>query len=51
MDLNALPLPEEDEDPFEPPFEEVTAPEHKIGHVDHIESGAEIARRVLHFLL
>ncbi|KAG5550417.1 hypothetical protein RHGRI_015392 [Rhododendron griersonianum] len=45
MDLNALPQPEEDEDPFEPPFEEVTAPEHKIGHVEHIESAVEIARR------
>lgn len=51
MDLNASPQPEEDEDPFEPPFEEETAQEHKVGHVEHIESGVEIARRVFHFLL
>lgn len=42
MDLNASPVPEEDEDTFEERLhvEEFTAPEERI------ESGADIARRV-----
>lgn len=40
MDLNASPLPEEDEDTFEGHIEEYAAQE-------RIESGAEILRRVL----
>lgn len=40
MDLNASPLPEEDEDTFEGHIEEYAAQE-------RVESGAEILRRVL----
>jgi len=51
MDLNASPLPEEDEDPFEGQVEEYNAPkkdqvEEYIEPEEHIESGADIARRV-----
>lgn len=50
MDLNASPLPEEDEDPFEGQVEEYNAPkkdqvEEYIAPEEHIESGADIARR------
>lgn len=42
MDLNASPQPEEDEETFERHIEEAcTVPE------EHIETGVEIARRVL----
>lgn len=41
MDLNASPLPEEDEDTFERHIEEYTGPE------EHVESAVEISRRVL----
>lgn len=43
MDLNASPIPEEDEETFEGNIEEYSAPEERV------ESGADIARRV--FLL
>jgi len=51
MDLNASPLPEEDEDPFEGQVEEYNPPkkdqvEEYIAPEEHIESGADIARRV-----
>ncbi|CAK9133911.1 unnamed protein product [Ilex paraguariensis] len=42
MDLNASPQPEEDEETFVPHFEEDNAPEE---HIEHIETGADIARR------
>lgn len=45
MDLNASPVPEEDEDTFEQNIEEYPAPEERI------ESAVDIARRVLFFLL
>ncbi|KAL7248481.1 hypothetical protein ACSBR2_003251 [Camellia fascicularis] len=45
MDLNASPQPEEDEENFEPHLQEDTAPEHIIGHEEHIESAVEIFRR------
>ncbi|CAJ2670676.1 unnamed protein product [Trifolium pratense] len=55
MDLNASPVPEEDEDPFEGQVEEYNAPpkevyiappkEVYIAPEEHIESGADIARR------
>ncbi|KEH23126.1 putative mRNA (guanine-N(7)-)-methyltransferase [Medicago truncatula] len=50
MDLNASPLPEEDEDPFEGQVEEYNAPkkdqiEEYIAPEEQIESGADIARR------
>lgn len=45
MDLNASPVPEEDEDTFEQNIEEYPAPEERI------ESAVDIARRVLLFLL
>lgn len=41
MDLNASPLPEEDEETFERHIEEYTAPE------EHVETAVEISRRVL----
>ncbi|XAR50866.1 mRNA (guanine-N(7)-)-methyltransferase [Bertholletia excelsa] len=44
MDLNASPQPEEDEEPFEPHFEEDTAPEY-TGHAERMESAVEISRR------
>lgn len=45
MDLNASPLPEEDEDTFESHIEHYSAaPEERI------ESGADIARRVFLFI-
>lgn len=40
MDLNASPVPEEDEETFERHEEVYSAPE------EHIETGASIARRV-----
>lgn len=43
MDLNASPVPEEDEDIIEQHIEEYSAPEERI------ESAVDIARRVLHF--
>jgi hypothetical protein len=48
MDLNASPVPEEDDDPFEGQVEEYNAPrkEEYIAPKEHIESGADIARRV-----
>lgn len=45
MDLNASPVPEEDEDVFGQHIEEYTAPEERI------ESAVDIARRVLFFFL
>ncbi|KAI8014757.1 mRNA-capping enzyme [Camellia lanceoleosa] len=45
MDLNASPQPEEDEENFEPHLQEDTAPQHIIGHEEHIESAVEIFRR------
>lgn len=45
MDLNASPVPEEDEDTFEQHIEEDSAPEERI------ESAVAIARRVLLFSL
>lgn len=45
MDLNASPVPEEDEDTFEQRVEEYSAPEERV------ESAVDIARRVLFFLL
>lgn len=54
MDLNASPLPDEDEDPFEGQVEEYNAPkkdqiEEYIAPEEQIESGADIARRVPFF--
>ena len=43
MDLNASPVPEEDEDTFEQHIEEYSAPEERI------ESAVDIFRRVLLF--
>ncbi|XP_047325534.1 mRNA-capping enzyme-like [Impatiens glandulifera] len=48
MDLNASPLPEEEEDFFVSRIEEDAVPEEHIPHVERIESGAEIARRERH---
>ncbi|KAM7463992.1 hypothetical protein LguiA_032113 [Lonicera macranthoides] len=48
MDLNASPLPEDDEDTFEPHFEEDSTPaKHKqhISQVEHVESSVEILHR------
>lgn len=45
MDLNASPVPEEDEDTFGQHIEEYTAPEERI------ESAVDIARRVLFFFI
>ncbi|TYJ50945.1 hypothetical protein E1A91_A01G245000v1 [Gossypium mustelinum] len=39
MDLNAFPLPEDDEDPYETQIEHYSAPE------EHVESAVEISRR------
>ncbi|TYI99078.1 hypothetical protein E1A91_D01G262500v1 [Gossypium mustelinum] len=39
MDLNASPLPEDDEDPYETHIEQYSAPE------EHVESAVEISRR------
>lgn len=50
MDLNASPLPEDDEDTFEPHFEEDNAPAKHIQHisqVEHVESSVDILHRVL----
>ena len=44
MDLNASPVPEEDEETFDRHEVAYSAPE------DHIETGASIARRVCAFL-
>lgn len=44
MDLNASPVPEEDEESFERHIEEFPAPEERV------ESAVDIARRV-HFFL
>lgn len=43
MDLNASPVPEEDEDPFEGHVEDFTAPEERV------ETAVDIARRVPFF--
>ena len=48
MDLNASPQPEEDEETIELHYEDDSAPEHNVRHVEHIESAVEISRRVLH---
>ncbi|XP_057512276.1 uncharacterized protein LOC130794378 isoform X2 [Actinidia eriantha] len=45
MDLNASPQPEEDEETIEPHYEDGSAPEHNVGHVEHVESAVEISRR------
>lgn len=45
MDLNASPVPEEDEDTFGQHIEEYSAPEERI------ESAVDIARRVLFFFI
>ncbi|GFY83737.1 defective in exine formation protein [Actinidia rufa] len=45
MDLNASPQPEEDEETIELHFEDVSAPEHNVRHVEQIESAVEISRR------
>ena len=41
MDLNASPLPEDDEETYERHIEHYSAPE------EHVESAVEISRRVL----
>lgn len=47
LDLNASPVPEEDEEPFEGQVEEYDVPEEKYNAAEeHIESGADLARRV-----
>lgn len=54
MDLNASPEPEEDEVFPEPQSEEDNVQEEHIEyseHVDHEQSGASLARRVLFCLL
>ncbi|CAL5192252.1 unnamed protein product [Lathyrus oleraceus] len=46
LDLNASPVPEEDEEPFEGQVEEYDVPEEKYNAAEeHIESGADLARR------
>lgn len=54
MDLNVVPLPEDDDDTFEQHFEEYRASEKHIEHVnhaEHVESAVDILRRVCHSLL
>lgn len=49
MDLNASPLPEEDDDIFDPHLGEDNAQEEHVHHNDHVElaeSAVEISRRV-----
>lgn len=54
MDLNAPPLPEDDEDSFEQHVEGYSALEkhtEHVNHSDHVESAVDILRRVHYFLL
>lgn len=45
MDLNASPQPEEDEETFEPNYEEDNAPVKYREHIDHVETAVDILRR------
>lgn len=53
MDLNAVPLPDDDDDTFERHLEDYRASgkhiEH-VNHAEHVESAVDILRRVRHSL-
>lgn len=54
MDLNAPPLPEDDDDTFEQHFEGYSASEkhnEHVNHAEHVESAVDILRRVHYSLL
>ena len=49
MDLNVVPLPDDEDDTFEQHFEDYRASgKQHLNHAEHVESAVDILRRVRH---